>query len=276
MKYILLFLLLILSTFVYAQDIDSSLNSLKQQFENFQFTKVISSADSLLINKVNMSTGQLKEIYKVKAISEYSLLDEENAKISFIAILNLDSNFVFDSTKTSPKIISFFNDIKRKYISDLTKQKEIQEKQDKLNLTQNKNVFDNEKKLRSAIIRSILLPGLGHISNGEKTKGIILTTLSAASLGSMVYFIIDTNKKQDAYQSENDPNLIPSKYNDYNNSYKLRNASIITFAVIWLYSQIDLLFFTDFNKDQNLTSKKIPQINFNSLKGVQLSYQFYF
>jgi len=124
----LFFIIVILTLTVNAQDTTGILDSLKQQFETFQFTRVISSADSLLLNKALMSKKQLIEIYKIKAVSEFSLLEEENAKRSFTSILNLDNNFQFDSTKTSPKIISFFDELKNNYLTGLETQKKIQVK----------------------------------------------------------------------------------------------------------------------------------------------------
>jgi len=124
------------------------------------------------------------------------------------------------------------------------------------------------------MLRSIVLPGMGHIFIGEKTKGLILTSLSAVSFCSMIYLIFNTNKRQNDYQSETDPNLMVERYNDYNNSYKFRNASIITFAVIWLYSQVDILFFIDFENEIDLSSQKLPQLKYDAFRGIQLCYNF--
>jgi len=270
----LFFIIVILTLTVNAQDTTGILDSLKQQFETFQFTRVISSADSLLLNKALMSKKQLIEIYKIKAVSEFSLLEEENAKRSFTSILNLDNNFQFDSTKTSPKIISFFDELKNNYLTGLETQKKLQVQQDTLFISQTIEGRTAEENFRNAMVRSLLLPGMGHLYAGEKTKGIILTSLSAVSLSSMIYFIFDANKKQDDYQSETDPNLIAVKYNDYNNSFKLRNVSIITFAVLWIYSQIDILFATDFSEKENITFSKMPQLKYNALRGIQFSYKF--
>ncbi|MEK6553091.1 MAG: hypothetical protein AABZ54_06545, partial [Bacteroidota bacterium] len=55
--------------------------------------------------------------------------------------------------------------------------------------------------------------------------------------------------------------LIQQKYDDYNKSYKIRNVLIISYAVIWLYSQIDLLFFS--NGDQDSKSKLSQSNNFS-------------
>ena len=269
-------MLFIFTTFITAQQNVNPIDTLVRLFESFQYPKVIAACDSLLKNNLTFTEKQLIEIYRVKGISEFSLLEEENAKKSFIAILNLDSEFELDSSSTSPKIIYFFNNVKSKYIDDLNRQKELQTKQGTLytsRVAQNIAVKENLKK---AMLRSIVLPGMGHIFIGEKTKGLILTSLSAVSFCSMIYLIFNTNKRQNDYQSETDPNLMVERYNDYNNSYKFRNASIITFAVIWLYSQVDILFFTDFENEIDLSSQKLPQLKYDAFRGIQLCYNFSF
>ncbi|HEY4754817.1 MAG TPA: hypothetical protein VIH28_02060 [Ignavibacteriaceae bacterium] len=269
-------MLFIFTTFITAQQNVNPIDTLVRLFESFQYPKVIAACDSLLKNNLTFTEKQLIEIYRVKGISEFSLLEEENAKKSFIAILNLDSEFELDSSSTSPKIIYFFNNVKSKYIDDLNRQKELQTKQGTLYTSRVAKNIAVKENLKKAMLRSIVLPGMGHIFIGEKTKGLILTSLSAVSFCSMIYLIFNTNKRQNDYQSETDPNLMVERYNDYNNSYKFRNASIITFAVIWLYSQVDILFFTDFENEIDLSSQKLPQLKYDAFRGIQLCYNFSF
>ena len=86
----------------------------------------------------------------------------------------------------------------------------------------------------------------------------------------MVYFVFDTDSKRNDYLNAIEPSLIESNYDKYNTSYKIRNSLIITYAVIWLYSQLDLLVFSDddlFPKIQpgssTLNSKIPSEINLN-------------
>src|SRR3972149_989012 len=269
-------MLFIFTTFITAQQNVNPIDTLVRLFESFQYPKVIAACDSLLKNNLTFTEKQLIEIYRVKGISEFSRLEEESARKSFIAILNLDSEFELDSSSTSPKIIYFFNNVKSKYIDDLNRQKELQTKQGTLYTSRVAKNIAVKENLKKAMLRSIVLPGMGHIFIGEKTKGLILTSLSAVSFCSMIYLIFNTNKRQNDYQSETDPNLMVERYNDYNNSYKFRNASIITFAVIWLYSQVDILFFTDFENEIDLSSQKLPQLKYDAFRGIQLCYNFSF
>lgn len=279
-RYILFLLLLTVTISNSAQQTKNPFDRLLKLFETFQYHRVITLADSLLNYEYNFTNEQIIEIYRVKGISEYSLLEEANTKKSFLAILNLNHNFELDPEITSPKIISFFNNVKSEYLIDLTKQKEKQienqKPQDTLYTTKIVQSFTAKENLRKAMMRSLVMPGWGQIFAGEKTKGYILTSLGTISLGSMLYFIFNANQKQDAYLSEKDSYLIAERYNDYNNAYRLRNASIISFTVIWLYSQIDLLFFTDFEKETDFSLLKLPLLNYDSQNGIQLYYSFSF
>ncbi len=260
-----------------AQTKINPVDSLKEKFEAFNYTEVISKADSLIKFNLNLSNSQLIEILRMKAISEFSLLNDLAAKNSFISILQMNKDYQLDSARTSPKIISFFNDVKAKYLAELNKQEQLNLAADSLysfKLRQQRERV--ESKFRNSVIRSLVLPGLGQLYLGEKTKGLLLTSLSAVSLGSMIYFIIDSNNKERDYLNSSDPAAVQNNYDSYNNSYKLRNTSIITFAVLWLYSQIDLLLFSDFNSDQHSISQNLPHFKYDSLNGVQLGYTFRF
>jgi hypothetical protein len=101
---------------------------------------------------------------------------------------------------------------------------------------------------------------------GSSLKAWTLTGLSAAAIGSIIYFSIDANKKEELYSKETDPGLIEYRYDNYNRAYQLRNISIAAFAGIWLYSQIDLLFFSDLFevniKESEVLGKNQFEINF--------------
>ena len=192
----------------------------------------------------------------MKAISLYTMNKGGAAKQSFIQILKLNPSYKLDSTNTSPKIISFFNNIKVNLADSLARQKPESSRVDTLYLTKKIPDAEHEAKLKQAMLRSVLLPGLGHLYRGEKVKGWILTSVGAVSLGAAIYYAVDSNTKEKKYLDETDPALIPSLYSKYNTSYKLRNFSLLSFAAVWLYSQIDLLFFSEDTLPVNVPSQQ--------------------
>jgi hypothetical protein len=270
-------ILLLLAANGFPQEKATFLDSLRQKLENFDYAGTINLADSLLRFINNPSPSQLIEIYRVKGISEFSLQEDQAAKKSFLSILGIDKNYELDSTKTSPKIISFFDGIKKDFIVDYNKQRKYNFEIDSLYSAQirmrSEVSINNFKK---SMYRSLILPGWGHIYLGETAKGIILTTLSSVSLVSAIYFIIDSNNKFNDYLGASDPLTIAHNWDLYNQSNKWKNISLVSFAVLWLYSQIDLLFVHDFTVQNSSTVQNMPKLQYDLVRGIQLSYQYSF
>lgn len=259
------------------QDKTTFLDSLKQKLENFDYTGSINLADSLLKFISNPTPSQLIEIYRVKGISEFSLQEDQAAKKSFLSILGIDKNYELDSTKTSPKIISFFDGIKKDFIADYNKQRKYNFEIDSLYSAQiRKRSEENINNFKKSMYRSLIMPGWGHIYLGETAKGIILTTLSSVSLVSTIYFIIDSNNKFNDYNRATDPLVVASNRDSYYESNKWKNISMISFAALWLYSQIDLLFVHDFEVQNSATAQNLPKLQYDFVRGIQLSFRYSF
>jgi hypothetical protein len=90
----------------------------------------------------------------------------------------------------------------------------------------------------------------------------------------MLYFIVDANEKEKAYLSETNSVLIQSNYDKYNKSYKIRNTLIATYAAIWLYSQIDLLFFSNSIGSKHLSEGISNHIQVLPNDSFALSFKF--
>ncbi|MFA7287810.1 MAG: hypothetical protein WC055_02920 [Melioribacteraceae bacterium] len=215
----------------------ASLENLRTQFESFEYEKVIRTANDLLAS-AEISDSQKVEIYEILAVSYYSINNENAAKESFAEILKLRSNYTPSPLKMSPVIIPLFEDVKKNFIianriDELHQGAESQKPVIKY-IDNSTNIFKN-----------LVLPGWGHLGVGNTAKSIIYSGLSLVNIGLIVYYANDTNKKQNAYLNESNRLLIETKYNEYNNSFKSRNLYIISYAVIWAVSQLDLLIFSD-------------------------------
>ncbi len=225
--------------------VQDSLISLKKNLEKFEYSSVINGANRLLLNKESLLKKEIIEAFLLKGISHFALSEDENAERSFVEILKIDSTFTLDSTKISPKIISFFKKVKGDFYARNVQNTE--KAAARIDTVFVPRIYEQKigNRVSQALIRSIIFPGLGHLYQGSSLKAWTLTGLSAAAIGSIIYFSIDTNKKEELYSNETDPGLIEYRYKKYNQAYKSRNISIAAFAGIWLYSQIDLLFFSD-------------------------------
>jgi len=228
---------------IYAQQKGNNIALLKGEMETFKYNKVITDADSILRFNSNLSSKDLVDINMMKGIAQFSLSDNNGAKKSFINILKIDTTFEFNPADTSPKIIGFFDQVKNEYMQIFHGQKQYI----KVDTVFIPKLVEDEKAaedIKEALIRSVIIPGLGHLYLNEYLKGGVLTAISALTIGSSIYFIIDSNKKENQYLNATDPAVMQSAYNKFNTSYKMKNISLISFATVWLYSQIDILFFT--------------------------------
>jgi TM2 domain-containing membrane protein YozV len=268
LKYSIFILFYILfSLDIFAQDIGDSISVLKNELESFKYSQVIDNANFMILNNKGLPNAALVEIYRLKATAQFSLSDIEGAKATFINIFELDTNYTLDSSNTSPKIINYFNGLKHNYLIELSRQKQnLKIKTDTVFIQEGNSYLS----LKQAVIRSMIFPGLGHFYLGQNIKGIILSSLTVITLSSMLYFIIDSNNKESNYLNAEDNVIIQSRYNEYNTSYKLRNISIFSVAAVWLYSQVDLLFFS--SNSPGLLTGSVS----NPTGGMQLTFNFAF
>ena len=258
-------------SFVYCQDV--TFDKVQQEYAKFDYDKVIKLSDQL-IAKGNISDSLMIELHLMRANVFYSNGADSLTRKSFEQILKINKKYIPDPSITSPKLISIFNEVKADYIRKNPDAEMIQPadstkpKQEIKYLAPVPSV--------SAVVKNLLLPGLGQLHYGNLTKGWLNAAASVLNIGAVIYFTIDANNKQDNYLKETDSFLIQQKYDEYNKSFKLRNTFIITYAAIWLYSQIDLLFFT--NENESIQSEPVgSRINFTpSGNDFQLSFRIPF
>ena len=216
---------------------------LRQKFEEFDYTSVIKLADSILTNEQNLNRNDSLSVLYYKAISSFSIWDIKTSEQAFKNILILDENFVLDTITVSPKIVSYFNDLKTKYLIEKKNEKQNSSfALDSILVSERIKYSTEFLSYKKALWRNLVLPGWGSIYLNKKTKGYLFASAFTLSLISTIYLINDSNKKENDYLSEINPDLIPSKYSKYNSSYKLKNFSIALMALIYIYSQIDFLF----------------------------------
>jgi len=272
MKKLFLLIVFFVTASVFAQ-VKVTLNEIKKEYESFEYEKVIILSSQILEGKDTLAPGVLIDIYLMKAQSHYALTEENNAKNCFFEILRINRNYVLDEEYFSPKIVAFFNNVKRDFLLLIPEKPKQEEK--KLDTEkkeeQPKTIISNElipsvNEYKIALVKSILLPGLGHFAANSDTKGWLFTAASVLSYGSMIYFIVNTNSKEKDYLNETNAGEIKSKYDTYNTSYKIRNTLIASSIIIWAYSQLDFLFW-DVNK--------FSKVNFSVGQNSSLKSDFY-
>lgn len=264
-KKFLSILLLISASSLLAQQV--TYDRVKKEYDSFEYENVIKLSDEL-IKSGTLSDSLLIDVYLMRAVSFYSLGDENSTKENFKEILKIKNDYSADPSQISPKLIALFNQVKIDFSKTL---KPEVTKTDSLQQISTLKYFDYNL-AKNSFIRNIFLPGLGQFYSGLKTKGTILGLASVLNLAGIIFYVNDTNKKENDYLNEIDPIIIQQKYDLFNKSYKIRNTLLISYVVIWIYSQLDLLFFND----NEIFMKEIAEPPSISYKGIKQSLQLNF
>jgi hypothetical protein len=268
-NFFLIIIFLFCASVSFAQGV--TFENIKKQYEAFQYDSVIKNSDQLL-QKEDLSDSLKIEVYLMRADIFYQKNNDQLTRSSFEEILKLQKKYVPDPLNFSPKLIAIFNDVKTDFLRknpDVIQQKDTSK-------VKPETKFGDPLVIRNARIQSILLPGLGQLYIGYKTKGWIESAVSIANLGALVYFYLDANKKEKNYLSESDLTLIQQRYDDYNKSYKTRNLLLITYAALLIYSQLDLTFFSD-EPPLSISLNEASLTNSHvSLNNIQLNFKVHF
>ncbi len=230
-RHILSFVFLALFIGLVRASDDNLFIKIDQSYKSFNYDEVIILCQKALQDSSVTNQVTLADIYRFMGLSYYALGEMGPSYNKFNLLLKLNPQYQLDPSVTPPKILRFFNEIK------------VSIKQmDSNNVSAIPDtVYIPAGPDKTSIIYSFVLPGSGHIREGYRTKGWILTTTALVTLGSSVYFIIETNKREKDYLNAVDKDIIEQEYRKYNDAYHKRNLSLGLFAGLWLYSQIDLL-----------------------------------
>jgi len=222
---------------------EKEIEQLRKQYETFQYSSLVNKADNLLYDKERFTDQILINIYSLKGASHFAMGDIKNSRKTFRELLKIDNDHQLDNITYSPKILELYNDIKAEFLDIRIPEKGKSQ-------GKNEEIINNDfqrstfSEFNLALAKSLILPGWGHLHVNNNTKGWILSSASIITLGSMIYFIADANTKENKYLRETNSLHIKNRYDAYNDAYKIKNILIATYSIIWLYSQIDLLFFS--------------------------------
>lgn len=240
-RYPLMTLLLFLVTAASGQErpVHPRVQVLQTYLQNFEYEKIVRAATPLLEQPEALSVSDRIELYRLKGMAHYSLIEMDQAMTSFIALLQLDPDYEMDPVKTSPKILNFFNQIKD-HLSATQDDSTTSPPPTRIDTVR---VTVTPPPDRPANAWSLLLPGAGQWRRGQKTRGALLTTGAILSLGATVYYTLETRSARIDYLNETDPDQIKCRYDRYNSAFQKRTASALIYTVVWAVAQVDLLVF---------------------------------
>jgi hypothetical protein len=218
-----------------------SLQQLQEAYESCVFSRVTLLSEQILSSKISLSVNETIQLYTMSGVAHYSLAQEIDARKCFVEILKLNKDYTLDPVSISPKIITFFEKVRREFFQIADAFPIIEKiKKDTLAKPQIVYMHTGSDSVTAAFLRSLFLPGWGHLYLNQQNKGYVLSAASIANGVAMAYFFFDANIKEQKYLNEGNTERISTSYDTFNASYKIRNVLIGSYVALWLYSQIDL------------------------------------
>ncbi len=227
---ILLLILIFAAADGFAQNINA-VDKLRASFQDFRFEKVIFMADSIIVNSNYLEKKDLLEINRLKAVSHYSIGQQHYSELTFMSILQVDSNYVLEPSVNAPKIIRFFKLIKQKY-KPVNKESKLIHQLDKAKIKQIQNDYI------AAAGRSVIFPGWGHCYLNEGPSGWYMAG-SAILIPLSIYFTASSWHYEQKYLNEFDAKKIENRFQKFDEAYQARNIVLGAYFIYWAYIQFD-------------------------------------
>lgn len=268
-RILLIICLMLVPVFATAQPRLAGLPEILNAFKAFEYDTVIARAQQLLNSANDLSPAEKIELYRMKGTAHFVLDQQDSAAASFTEILKIDPEFTLDMAQNSPKIIAFFRKVKSSFAAE-----NLKEKTQQIQPQQLESALIKPQSFQGALLRSMALPGWGHFYNAQKTKGVWFGSAALTSLLPAVYFVYRTARLERDYLNETDKTKINSRYDDFNQSYQLRNGMLAVYAALWLYAQIDLTSSFSENPQQKIQTVITPIDSEQGSVVFQINYRF--
>ncbi len=226
-----LIVLLINSAGLQAQSADNRPLKVKKLYDKLQFEEAVKSGRESLRRGRSYDGDGLALIHRYMAYSFFNLSERDSARAHFLTLLSINPQTELDIVRTSPKIIAFFEQVRKEYEQLKSENKIIAVKQ---------YVFVDDKR-PGAAWRSALFPGWGQYYKNQKTKAYWASGLFLGGVVLSVISYAQEGRYKDLYLKETDSDKITSVYNRYNMYSKARRFLSYTTAAVWLTSFADAL-----------------------------------
>lgn len=160
----------------------------------------------------------------------FSLIAQEKTTLArerFLSIFSRDPSFELDPVLTSPKILSVFNDAKSEFRS-----------QKKSNIAVPGVMYRDHNEQIS--FRAIVFPGWEQLHQGRETEGYVFVSAGSIALAGGIAFEFLRSDARKRYLNATVSADIKSKYDTYNTMRKAEIYSFVSFAAIYIASEMDI------------------------------------
>jgi len=223
-------LLLIQISISYGQIFHEDISQIRAAFQQLDYNTAKVKSEAVLQSWQQYSVTELLEVHKILGIITYSEGNLSASQSQFEQALSLDQSTELDSVYVSPKIISFFNQLKVNF-----------KQQAKTPSSVKFRYIVMPDPRPKAALRSFVLPGWGQLYKGQQKKGVLLLTATGVSALSWMTFYILQEKSHNKYLDASNPDEIEKRYQNYNQLYKNQLTFAYITGALWLYSLADAL-----------------------------------
>jgi tetratricopeptide (TPR) repeat protein len=230
--YLLISAILIFGHYLPAKAQPVTLNSIIDAYQAMNYNQTIELCNQAISEYTNYSREELITLYKFQALSYYHLGDTSSARQAFNTMLTINPNVILDPVTTSPKIITFYEQIKSEYAPDI-----------KANTLTETRYIQLKDSRPSAAWRSLVLPGWGQLYKGESTKGYIIMSGFLLNSAALIAAVVNEQSAKDSYLAARDPNTIINTYDEYNKWHKTRQMLTYSQIIIWGYAIADAIWY---------------------------------
>ncbi len=207
--------------------------TLQQQYRNLHFEAVIQEGRELLKQAKGLNPQQLATIHEQMALSFFSLGQLDSSRSHFLSLLSLFPEWQLDPIYVSPKIIDFFQQLKKTYT-----QQSVMPAPSAVPYTRYIIVEDRRP---GAAWRSLLLPGWGQWYKSQKKRAYwVGGTVFLSAAGTLAAALLERNAHQ-IYLATQDEQLIAQRYDRYNFWFKTRYTMQTITLLGWALNVVDAL-----------------------------------
>ncbi|HTT70632.1 MAG TPA: tetratricopeptide repeat protein [Anaeromyxobacteraceae bacterium] len=181
---------------------------LKRARDRFEFGAYAEAAGTIrawLADHPDASGDEAIEAYRMLGIAEFKLNDPSQARAAFVSLLSLDPDQTLDPFLFEPKVVEFFDEVKKEHepaLAPLRERRRALEEQKALAEEARTRLLTAEQARQGAPTKVVRVEkrlymfnwmpfGAGQFQNGQPTKGTVIAAaelvFAAANLGAILY-----------------------------------------------------------------------------------------
>lgn len=220
--------------FVFSLAFGQNKEVLKMQmfYDELEFEKCIDQGTLALQNSKQMKLKDIALVHQYLALAYFELGKTDSSRFHFESLLNIVPDFKPDPVKYSPKLIRFFNQIKKEYLN---------KEGEKNSVKVEKQYYIALDPRPGATWRSAILPGWGQLYKKHTTRGYVFFSTFTFSVSGLILAKMNENKARSSYLAASSAAQAKDRYKTFDRWFQTRRAFSYLTLGIWATSILDAL-----------------------------------